>query len=89
VSYPDLGCFAECLTCEVCEDGLGLNPPPDLFPDEWPDSDSDPYGLLDWEPPADDDKPGLDFDLPTDNDLYVVPMNPFDGTFGGSFGGSF
>jgi hypothetical protein len=88
MSYPDLGCFAECLTCEICEEGLGLpEPPPDLFPDEWP-GDSDPFGLGDWEPPAEDDS-GFDFDLPTEHDLYIVPMNPFDGTIGGSFGGKF
>jgi hypothetical protein len=32
VSYPDLGCFAECLTCELCEDLAPSAPEPDLTP---------------------------------------------------------
>jgi hypothetical protein len=64
VSYPDLGCFAECLTCELCDSpgDIGLEPPvPDLTPDfDAFDSDypgEDPFGLGSWSPPP--DAPGL------------------------------
>jgi hypothetical protein len=82
MSYPDLGCYAECLTCEVCEEGLDPpDEPPDLFPDEWPD-DADPFDLGDWAPSDPPDKP-FDFDLPD-----IMPMNPFEGigvTISGEF----
>jgi hypothetical protein len=95
MSYPDLGCFAECLTCELCKEGLG--PPswaPDLFGNDlFPDSapgDPDPYGLGDWAPPEErgPDYPwwqdfGSGGDLP---DYYAYPW--LDG-FGASFGGEF
>ena len=56
MSYPDLGCFAECLNCELCED---LEPPADellpdwdLFDELYPD-DGGPFGDEDfWAPPG-------------------------------------
>ena len=84
MSYPDLGCFAECLTCELCETGLG--PPSwdpdafdvDLFPDSLPD-DSDPFGLNDWAPPGRIDAA----------DPPVTPWMPGGDGFGVKFGGDF
>lgn len=61
MSYPDLGCFAECLTCELCEEGLpGLEPEPDLSFDaedfdnlfgddtDWDDFGPPPEGPDNW-----------------------------------------
>jgi len=96
MSYPDLGCFAECLTCELCETGLG--PPSwdpdsqdiDLFPDELPDTD--PYDLEgDWAPKEDDgpyDPWWEDFGVDEDGPPYwAAPW--FGDAFGVKFGGSF
>lgn len=49
MSYPDLGCFSECLECELCDDGfdlLDLDIPYDFFDDGIPDW-ADPN----WGPP--------------------------------------
>lgn len=82
MSYPDLGCFAECLECEICFMPL-LGAEPDLsfdqddydqaFGDDGPDLD-------DWAPPADDDK-GSPFDniptgIPLGDDLILSPSWP-------------
>ena len=61
MSYPDLGCFSECLTCELC----GAPPPgspgwpgpsifdvaPDYIDPSW---DDDPDWLLDGDEPQDE-----------------------------------
>ena len=98
MSYPDLGCFAECLTCELCETGLG--PPSwdpdafdvDLFPDSVPD-DSDPFDLGDWAPPPEDDGPydewWEDLGLGDAADPPVTPLMPGGDGFGVKFGGDF
>jgi hypothetical protein len=78
VSYPDLGCFAECLQCEICESELGLpGDTPDLFPDAWPDDD--PVGLSDYAPPNPPDNPLGNIDIPPSGDIDILPMNPFKG----------
>lgn len=64
MSYPDLGCFAECLECDLCEDDKDdidlFDIPDDFFDDGTPDW-LDP----DWGPPPDpDDGLDFDFDLP-------------------------
>lgn len=87
MSYPDLGCFAECLTCELCKEGLGLPPyQPDLFPDSLPE-DGDPLDLDGWEPPPDDDDKGLL------DDLEAPPLMPWvdldEGIFGFKYSGTF
>ena len=66
MSYPDLGCFAECLECELCEQGLDGGEDPDLFPDDLPDTD--PFGLDDWNPPEEPQGPDEwwnDWNVPT------------------------
>lgn len=82
MSYPDLGCFAECLKCELCddapEDELDLNL-------DWDDYDrlfGDDLGWDDWVPPEPDEGGNWwdDWDLP---DLYPT-FEPTDG--GGIFG---
>lgn len=59
MSY-DLGCFAECLECELCESGIpngdddeGPEPePPDLDPpSDFYDRDHDGDGVPDWADP--------------------------------------
>ena len=90
MSYPDLGCFAECLTCELCETGLG--PPSwdpdgsDLFPSELPDSD--PYDLGDWAP--EEDSPWWeDFGVSGDGPPFWGAPWFGDGVYGAKFGGTF
>lgn len=49
MSYPDLGCFAECLECEICDEPLDLgDDDPDIDYDE---GDSDGDGVPDWADP--------------------------------------
>ena len=96
MSYPDLGCFAECLTCELCETGLG--PPSwdpdafdvDLFPDSVPD-DSDPFDLGDWAPPDEDKGPDNPWweDYGETPDTYGYPWFPGGDGFGAGVGGEF
>jgi hypothetical protein len=61
MSYPDLGCFAECLSCELC----GGDKPINLFP-SWDDMDEifgPDWADPDWGPePAEND---FDLDVPT------------------------
>lgn len=62
MSYPNLGCFSECLKCEICDKGLDddeldLNLPED-YGDGW---DDDP--LSDWEPEPEQDEGGMWDDL--------------------------
>lgn len=70
MSYPDLGCFAECLTCELCDDT-------DPFDDDFDpfdfgniyDGDADGDGTPDWADPDWGPEPsepsGLFDDVPT------------------------
>lgn len=75
MSYPNLGCFSECLTCELCENGF---PPPDSEPKLFPDyEDYDRlFGDDDlWGPsfePGDDsfEWPSLGIDL---GDYHISP----------------
>jgi hypothetical protein len=55
VSYPDLGCFAECLACELCEELPPSAPEPDLMPDwgafdDLHPEDGGPFGDGLWAP---------------------------------------
>lgn len=74
MSYPDLGCYAECLTCELCE--TGFPPPgdePDLFPsyeDLYPDDGSLPDDF--WDPPPDPPDDDVDFPSPS------IPVGDYD-----------
>lgn len=67
MSYPNFGCFAECLECPLCYPELfelmkefpHLFPPPDsidLFPPFNPD-DFDEKGGIDYTPAPEDEKP--------------------------------
>lgn len=89
MSYPDLGCYAECLTCEMCVPPV----PPgevDLFPDDlWGD---DP-AYDDYQPPPEPetgpDEWWKDYDLPSGPgvggvDIYPT-WNPWGVTVGGKF----
>lgn len=65
MSYPDLGCFAECLECELCDDSWlngddELDLDLDLDFDDWTD---DPGW---WDPAPEGDEDGLfdDFEIP-------------------------
>ena len=64
MSYPDLGCFAECLECELCDDA----PEDDLDLDfDWDDydrvfGDDDGGDWDDWAPDDGDDDDGGWFD---------------------------
>lgn len=66
MSYPDLGCFGECLVCELCtEGGRGLD---SRLPPDWWDS-RDPLDMGGWSPPApqepfDPPSTGVEFDWP-------------------------
>jgi hypothetical protein len=62
MSYPDLGCFAECLVCELCEP----SPPPpdlDLDLDDYDGDFGDDLGLGD-PPPEEPPNWWDDFELP-------------------------
>ena len=66
MSYPDLGCYAECLTCELCGEGFDGGQNPDLMPGDLPDAD--PFGLGDWAPPEQPEGPDKwwsNWNLPT------------------------
>ncbi|HHI93809.1 MAG TPA: hypothetical protein ENK04_09930 [Gammaproteobacteria bacterium] len=68
MSYPNLGCFSECLECEVCDDDWLKDDDIDLdVPDDFDDWDDD-GGLPDdfWDPAPDDADGGLfdDFEVP-------------------------
>lgn len=66
MSYPDLGCFAECLVCELCDgvDGPGIVPP--AIPDDFYDRMLPDWADPDWGPPPTPDPydpdrtPGID-----------------------------
>ena len=55
MSYPDLGCFAECLTCELCEQALEENADLDFHPPEFPE---EPYLPESPDPWAPEESPG-------------------------------
>ena len=67
MSYPDLGCFAECLTCEICNpewlDSV-LNPGD---PDQYDDLDIDPFEGWEPDPGGKEEGGGLfdDIDIPS------------------------
>lgn len=71
MSYPDLGCFAECLTCELCDDPGALDDDDlDLFDfGNIYDGDADGDGVPDWADPDWGPEPaeqgGMFDDLPT------------------------
>lgn len=73
MSYPDLGCFAECLTCELCGPGLppnqelNLGLPPDYYDPSWADDG--------WFDPPDEDGPFDDLPpgIPLGDDLWITP----------------
>lgn len=66
MSYPDFGCFAECLVCELCDgldddddEGIDLGLGDDF------DGDDDGLGLDDWAPPEEPPGPFDDFEIPS------------------------
>jgi len=63
MSYPDLGCFAECLTCELCGD-LPREFDPFSLPSDFLDDGVPNWADPNWGPPPDDDGGLFDFDLP-------------------------
>ncbi|TAH35249.1 MAG: hypothetical protein EYC70_13515 [Planctomycetota bacterium] len=76
MSYLDLGCFAECLSCELCDEGL---PEDDLdldVPDDFYDSDGlgDDW-FTDPPDPAEDGDPFEDFPegVPLGEDIWMTP----------------
>ncbi|MCU1432241.1 MAG: hypothetical protein JWP95_1346 [Actinotalea sp.] len=93
MSYPDLGCFAECLTCELCE-----NPPPglggdgfdvDLFPDDLLPEDP---AWDDFDPPPDSGEGGNwwdDYNLPEGPGVGGVDITPTWDPWGIEVGGTF
>ncbi len=64
MSYPDLGCFAECLTCEICNPfWLGAGPMDLGLRDDYDPWSNDLFEG--WEPaPEDDGDIWGDFELP-------------------------
>lgn len=51
MSYPDLGCFAECLTCELCDESAS-DEEIDLFDfGDMYEGDADGDGTPDWADP--------------------------------------
>lgn len=65
MSYPDLGCFAECLRCELCDQNWLNGDDIDLdLPDDYDDGWNDDFGLGDWEPDPDEGGFWDDFDIP-------------------------
>lgn len=89
MSYPDLGCYAECLTCELCDP----SPPPgepDLFPDDLLGEDP---GFDDFEPPEPaDEGPNewwKDLNLPDGPGIGGVDITPTWNPIGIEVGGSF
>ena len=61
MSYPDLGCYGECLTCELCGDlPRDFDMPPDFLGDGVPNWADPSWGP----PPSGDDSGPFDFDLP-------------------------
>jgi hypothetical protein len=61
MSYPDLGCFAECLTCELCTKDWGTLP--NLFPDNYDWNEGMWNDWDDWAPDPEDG--GILDDFPT------------------------
>lgn len=78
MSYPDLGCFAECLTCELCEtdddpddsDEIDLDLPDDYYDPEW-DNDSDWY--TDGPEPYEPELPDFPTGVPLGDSVEVSP----------------
>lgn len=67
MSYPDLGCFAECLTCEICNGNWGDDKEIDLdLPDDYDGGwdDGGPFDFDDWAPEPDEGGLFDDFDVP-------------------------
>lgn len=66
MSYPDLGCFAECLECELCPKERPPEPPDLGLPDDYHDPSwgDDPFDG--WDEPPEDDGGGAfdDFEVP-------------------------
>lgn len=79
MSYPDLGCYAECLTCELCAEQPEPPEPPDLFPDNLLD-DGDGFLDLDLTPPEPDTGPDEwwdDWNLPSGGaDVGGIEITP-------------
>ena len=82
MSYPDFGCYAECLTCELCDGelppGLDLDFDMDDYDRVFGDGDLD---LDDWAPPGEDEGGNI-FD-----DLELPDLYPWGGPVGDGWGG--
>lgn len=83
MSYPDLGCFAECLECELCDDDDTISPDDDSdfdpfdFGDEFEPGDPwDDPGFWDPDDFGDYDDGGLFDDFPTGIPVGDTELSP-------------
>lgn len=88
MSYPDFGCFAECLTCELC-DPVPPGEDIDLFPDDLLPEDP---AWDDFDPPDDGGEEGNwwdDYDLPEGPGFGGLDVTPTWDPWGINVGGKF
>ncbi len=95
MSYPDLGCYAECLECELCDDNPFENDDDDIdlfdFDDDFdPGNPWDDPDFWDPDPFGGEDDGGLFDDFPTGIPLGDTEISPtWDDGPGFEWGGEF
>jgi hypothetical protein len=81
MSYPDLGCFAECLECELCENPSSTDDDSDFDPFDFgdlfePGEPWDDPGFWDPDDSGDYDDGGLFDDFPTGVPIGDTELSP-------------